>query len=155
MAVAKGIAGGFPMGVVLATGAAAAGMTAGSHGSTFGGNQLASAVACAVLEEILSDGFLEGVQRVGDYFRARLEDLVRRHGELFQSVRGVGLMLGIKCVASNLDIVARLREEGLLTVPADDNFLRFLPPLIVDESHVDEAMAILDRVAEAWDKGDG
>ncbi len=155
MAVAKGIGNGFPMGVVLATAEAARGMTPGSHGSTFGGNQLASAVGLAVLEEVLAPGFLERVESVGRYLREALEELVSRHGAVFDAVRGAGLMLGLVACPSNLELVARLREEGLLTVPADENVVRLLPPLIIEESHVDEAVAILDRVAAAWSDSDG
>ncbi len=150
MALAKGLGGGFPMGAFLATEAACAGMVAGSHGSTFGGNPLAAAVGNAVLDVLLADGFLESVDRVARGVRARLEELVARHSELFSEVRGVGLLLGLRCVVPNGDMVARLREQGLLTVAAAENVLRLVPPLIIEESHVDEAMGILERVCADW-----
>ena len=152
MAVAKGIAGGFPMGVVMATEAAAQGMTAGTHGSTFGGNQLACAAANAVVEEIASPGFLDRVVEIGGYFMAKLEELVAARGDVFGSAHGVGLMLGVTCKVPNLELMTKTREAGLLTVIAADDFLRFLPPLTIEESHVDEAIAVLDEVAANWGK---
>ena len=153
MALAKGIGGGFPMGAFLATAEAAKGMQPGTHGSTFGGNQLASTVGAAVVETILEDGFLPRVQRTGHYLREQLDALVKRHPGVFQSVRGAGLMIGLKCAVPNVDVVRRLREEGLLTVGADDNIVRLLPPLVIERSHADEALAIIDRVASSWVSG--
>ncbi|MGE4221188.1 MAG: aspartate aminotransferase family protein [Alphaproteobacteria bacterium] len=154
MALAKGIAGGFPMGAFLATAEAAKGLQPGTHGSTFGGNQLASSVGAAVVETILEDGFLPRVQRMGHYLRERLDAVVKRHPAVFQSVRGAGLMLGIKCAVPNADVVRRLREGGLLTVGADDNIVRLLPPLTIEQSHADEALAVIERVASGWGSGD-
>ena len=155
IATAKGIGGGFPMGAVLATEDAARGMTAGLHGSTFGGNQLAMATSHAVLDVILSDGFLENVDTVARSFQAKLSGLVEAHPEIFDSWRGIGLMLGLKCVVPNGDMMTRLREAGLLTVVAADNVVRLLPPLTIEEQHVDEAIAILDQVAGEWTNGSG
>ncbi|MEE8187653.1 MAG: aspartate aminotransferase family protein [Kiloniellales bacterium] len=152
MALAKGLGGGFPMGALLATEEACAGMAAGTHGSTFGGNPLASAVGNAVLDVLLADGFLESVERGARGFRARLEELAARHPELFAEVRGAGFLLGLRCVVPNGDMMARLREQGLLTVAAAENVLRLLPPLIIEQSHVDEAMGILERVCADWAK---
>jgi acetylornithine/N-succinyldiaminopimelate aminotransferase len=152
VALAKGLGGGFPIGAVLATETAAAGMTVGAHGSTFGGNPLAMAVGNAVLDVILGDGFLDGVQTVAALLRERLDDLVRRRPEIFAEVRGLGLLLGLRCVVPNTEMVGRLREAGLLTAGAAENVIRLLPPLIITERQVDEAVAILDRVAADWAK---
>ncbi|MCH7555218.1 MAG: aminotransferase class III-fold pyridoxal phosphate-dependent enzyme, partial [Proteobacteria bacterium] len=145
------LGGGFPVAACLATERAAACMTAGSHGSTFGGNPLAMAVANAVLDVMLADGFLENVERMGALLRGRLDDLAGKYPALIEEVRGVGLMIGLK-LGPKLDAVAAigsLRDNGLLTVPAAENVIRLLPPLIVEESHVDEAMAVLDDVFSA------
>ncbi len=155
LACAKGIGGGFPLGAILATEQAARGLTPGTHGSTYGGNQLAMAVGNAVLEVILADGFLDGVQQVAKSLRARLEAQVASHPQLFKAVRGSGLMLGLVCAAPNLDVVARLRDAGLLSVPAAENVIRFLPPLIIGESQIEEAVASIEKVAAAWGPGDG
>ena len=150
VATAKGIGGGFPMGACLAKEKAAKALTAGSHGSTFGGGPLAMAVGNAVLDILLADGFLARVEAMGRLLRARLEALVKRHASVLSDVRGAGLMLGLKCVVPNTDMVSRLREGGLLTVGAGDNTVRVLPPLIVEEGHVEEALTILDKVCAAW-----
>ncbi len=155
LACAKGIGSGFPLGAILATEDAARGLTPGTHGSTYGGNQLAMAVGNAVLEVILADGFLDGVRRVAKSLRARLEAQVASHPHLFKAVRGSGLMLGLVCAAPNLEVVARLRDAGLLSVPAAENVIRFLPPLIIGESHIEEAAASIEKVAAAWGSGDG
>jgi acetylornithine/N-succinyldiaminopimelate aminotransferase len=147
--LAKSIGGGFPLGACLATADAAAGMTAGSHGSTFGGNPLAAAVGNAVLDVVLADGFLDNVTQMAAKLRARLEELVAAHPGVFVELRGMGLMLGLECVVPNTDVVALAREHGLLTARAGDNVLRLLPPLILDQSHIDEALEILVRVCEA------
>jgi acetylornithine/N-succinyldiaminopimelate aminotransferase len=152
VAIAKGLGGGFPIGAVLATAKAAEGMTAGSHGTTFGGNPLAMAVGNAVLDVVLAEGFLARVERIGALLQGRLETLVKRHPELFTEVRGKGLMLGLRCAVPATQVVARLRDEGLLTVGAAEEVIRLLPPLIIAESHVDEALTILERVAGAWAK---
>jgi acetylornithine/N-succinyldiaminopimelate aminotransferase len=153
LSTAKAIGGGFPMGACLATEKVASALTAGSHGSTFGGNPLAMAVGNAVLDIILADGFLANVERMGDLLRARLETLAQRYPALYAEVRGAGLLLGLRAVAPNGDVVSRLRDAGLLTVPAGDNVVRVLPPLIIDESHVDAAMAIFEQVSAAWPAG--
>jgi acetylornithine/N-succinyldiaminopimelate aminotransferase len=150
VATAKGIGGGFPMGACLAKEKVAKALIAGSHGSTFGGGPLAMACGNAVLDIILADGFLANVERMGRLLRTRLEQLVRRHSAIFADVRGAGLMLGLKCLVSNTEMVNRLREAGLLTVGAGDNVVRILPPLIIDEAHVDEALAIIDKVCAEW-----
>ena len=120
-------------------------MTAGTHGTTFGGNPLAMAVGNAVLDVMLEEGFLEGVDATGRKLWDELNALVGRHPDVLEDVRGAGLMLGLKCKAANTDLIARLREEGMLTVGASDNVVRLLPPLIIDESHVSEAIGLLDK----------
>ncbi|MFN4088356.1 MAG: aspartate aminotransferase family protein [Alphaproteobacteria bacterium] len=145
MAIAKGIGGGFPVGACLATERAADGMLAGSHGSTFGGNPLASAAVNAVLDLILEQGFLPKVEASGKALRDKLETLVARHPKVLHSVRGAGLMLGVRCVATNGDVVAALQRNGLLTVPAGDNVVRLLPPLVIENQHIEEAVGIIDR----------
>ena len=150
MAVAKGIGGGFPMGAILATEKAAAGMTAGSHGSTFGGNPLAMAVGEAVLDEILAPGFLARVDAVARHLWRGLEALVARRPAVFESARGAGLLLGLRCHVPNVEVVAAARAEGLLIAPAGENVVRLLPPLIATEADCDAALTILDCVAETW-----
>jgi acetylornithine/N-succinyldiaminopimelate aminotransferase len=152
VAIAKGLGGGFPVGAFMATEKAAAPMVTGSHGSTFGGNPLAMAVGNAVLDVIFADGFLEGVDRRARTVWNRLQDLAARHPKVIAEVRGAGLLLGIRCVVPNGELVARLRENGLLTVPAADNVIRIMPPLIIKDSHIDEAIGILDRVCGEWVK---
>lgn len=152
MALAKGIGGGFPMGAFLASEEAASGMQAGSHGSTYGGNPLAMAVGNAVLDVILDQGFLEHVQEVGDLLKSRLEGVVAANPRVFEEVRGTGLILGLKAVPANSEIIAALRDEGLLTVGAADNVIRILPPLIIGETEVEEAIGALERVCAAWPK---
>jgi acetylornithine/N-succinyldiaminopimelate aminotransferase len=144
MGLAKGLGGGFPIGACLATARAASGMAAGSHGSTFGGNPLACRVAGAVLDVMLEDGFLERVAAMGELLRARLEELAGRHERVVAGVRGKGLMLGLAVVPPNGDVVTRLLDHGLLTVAAGDNVVRLLPPLIIDEGHLERAMVMLD-----------
>lgn len=147
VAAAKGIGGGFPLGACLATEAAASGMTAGTHGSTYGGNPLATAVGNAVLDVILEPGFLGKVERTGALLHRRLEGLLAKHPAVFTELRGQGLMLGLKCGPAVGDVIAKARANGLLGVPAGDNVMRLLPPLIIGEAEVAEAVAILDRTA--------
>lgn len=147
MAVAKGIGGGFPLGACLATEKAASGMTAGTHGSTYGGNPLATAVGNAVMDKMLEPGFLEHVQRIGGLLEERLNGLVSAHPSVFKGVRGQGLLLGMVCGPAVGDVVAALRANGLLSVPAGDNVVRLLPPLIIGEAEVEEAVGILDKTA--------
>ena len=146
MGLAKGLGGGFPIGACLATARAASGMTPGSHGSTFGGNPLACAVANAVLEVMLEDGFLAEVRDRGRYLRERLEALRQRHPDALTEVRGLGLMLGIRPRMENTAFAARLRERGLLTVPAADNVVRILPPLVVGREEIDIACEAIEAV---------
>jgi acetylornithine/N-succinyldiaminopimelate aminotransferase len=149
MMVAKGIGGGFPLGAVLATESAAFGMTAGTHGSTYGGNPLGCAVGAKVVEIIADDAFLSDVSRRAAQFRQGLEGLVAAHPQVFASVRGQGLMLGLKCTAANTDVVKAAYGQHLLTVPAADNVIRILPALTITEADIAEALARLDRAATA------
>jgi acetylornithine/N-succinyldiaminopimelate aminotransferase len=155
MAIAKGIGGGFPMGAFMATTEAAKGMVPGTHGSTFGGTPLAVAVGNAVLDVLLEDGFLDGVDKKGRLLWDRLSEVVGRYPDVYESVRGAGLMIGIKCVVPAGDVVLAFQKEGMLTVPAGDNVARLLPPLNIDESHINEAMDIIDQVGKNWAAGDG
>ena len=151
MAIAKGIGGGFPMGACLATERAASGMTPGSHASTFGGNPLAMAVGNAVLDVVLAPGFLERVQHIANYTRQQLAGLIAEHPAVFEEVRGEGLMLGLKMKMSNTAFIDDLRAHGMLAVAAGDNVVRLLPPLIIGEEHVREAMTLLSAAAADFD----
>ncbi len=152
MLVAKGIGGGYPLGALLATEDAARGMTAGTHGSTYGGNPLGCAVGAAVMDEVTREGFLDDVRAKAGYLRQRLEGLVGAHPEIFESVRGAGLMLGLVCKATNTDVVAAGYEAGLLTVPAGDNVVRILPALTISEEEIGEGIARLDAAASALER---
>ena len=145
LAVAKGIGGGFPIGACLATAGAAIGLTEGTHGSTFGGNPLAMAAGNAVLDILLADGFMARVQKMGALLGERMKSTAQRFPKVISEARGSGLMWGLKCVGSNYELCNRLRAGGLLTVPAADNVVRFLPPLIIEERHIEDAIGILER----------
>ena len=147
MMVAKGIGGGFPLGAVLATEDAASGMTAGTHGSTYGGNPLACAVGGAVMDIVADDAFLAEVNRKASLMRQRLEGLVATHPDVFESVRGTGLMLGLKCVAVNMDVVNAGYDHNLLVVPAADNVIRLLPALNIPDTDIAAAVEKLDAAA--------
>lgn len=147
MAIAKGIGGGFPLGACLATEKASMGMTAGVHGTTFGGNPLAMAVGNAVLDVILEDGFLEGIQQKGNLAKQGLASLVDEFPSVFEDVRGSGLMLGLKCKMPNGAVAGAMREERLLAVPAGDNVVRLLPPLTVTEDEIRQAIANIRSAA--------
>tara|TARA_R110000868_G_scaffold46376_3_gene153215 strand:- start:1965 stop:3122 length:1158 start_codon:yes stop_codon:yes gene_type:complete len=145
MSSAKGLGGGFPIGACLATAEAAKGITAGTHGSTFGGNPLATAVANAVLDVMLEDGFLDHVVEMSKLLNAELKAVAGRHPAVIEDVRGAGLLLGMKCVIPNAELAAKAFDHGLLTVLAGDNVMRFLPPLNIEKSHVEEAVTILEK----------
>jgi len=148
LAVAKGLGGGFPVGACLVSARAAA-LSPGSHGSTFGGNPLAMAVGNAVLDVLLEPGFLDGVQQMGNKLLARARAVAAAYPKVLVEARGVGLMIGLKCAGDNLKFVAKAMEGGLLTVPAADSVARLLPPLIIDDGHVDEAIDILEATCRA------
>jgi acetylornithine/N-succinyldiaminopimelate aminotransferase len=150
MAIAKGIGGGFPVGACLATKNAAQGMTAGTHGSTFGGNPLAMAVANAVLDVVLADGFLDRVRQRGLNLKQKLASLKDSHPDIIEEIRGDGLMMGIKTKVPNTDFVARAYDQHLLTIAAGDNVVRLLPPLIVSDDDLGEAVAKLDRACQSF-----
>jgi acetylornithine/N-succinyldiaminopimelate aminotransferase len=145
MTLAKALGGGFPVGACLATTEASKGMTVGTHGSTFGGNQLAMAAGNAVLDVLLAPGFLEHVQKVALLFKQRLAELKDRHSSVIAEVRGEGLLMGLRMVPPASAMVDELRNEKMITVAAGDNVVRLLPPLIIGETEVSEAVARIDR----------
>jgi acetylornithine/N-succinyldiaminopimelate aminotransferase len=145
MSIAKGIGGGFPLGACLATETAAKGMTAGTHGSTFGGNPLATAVGTAVLEVVTAEGFMENVRDTALYLKQKLASLKDSHPTVIEDIRGEGLMIGIKCKVLNTAFQAAALAEKLLTIGAGDNVVRLLPPLIISKADVNEAHEKLDR----------
>jgi len=145
MPLAKALGGGFPIGACLATADAAAGMTPGSHGSTFGGNPLAVAAANAVLDVMLKPGFFEHAQKMSLLLKQKLASVVDRHPKILAEVRGEGLLIGLKAVVPSGDLVTALRDQKLLTVGAGENVVRFLPPLIVTEAEIEESVARLER----------
>lgn len=147
MMVAKGIGGGFPLGAVLATEDAASGMTAGTHGSTYGGNPLGCAVGNAVMEIVADAAFLSDVNRKSGLLRQKLEGLVAAHPDVFESVRGAGLMLGLKCKVAPADFVTAGYGAEVITVPAADNVVRLLPPLNITDDEIAQAVIRLDRAA--------
>jgi acetylornithine/N-succinyldiaminopimelate aminotransferase len=147
MALAKGLGGGFPIGACLATAEAAKGMTAGTHGSTFGGNLLAMAAGNAVLDVILAPGFLERTRRMALLLKQRLAELKDRHPAVIAEVRGEGFLIGLRALVPAAELVDALRAERLLTVAAGENVVRLLPPLIVGEEEIAEATTRLDAAA--------
>ncbi len=152
MAIAKGIGGGFPMGACLATADAAAGMTAGVHGTTFGGNPLAMAVGNAVLDVILEDGFLPEVARKALLMKQGLAAIVDEFPTVVEGVRGDGLLLGLKCVVANTDFGAALRDQKLLAVTAGDNVVRLLPPLVISDEEIRDGLSRIRAAAESLTK---
>lgn len=148
MPVAKGLGGGFPVGACLASEKAAKGMVPGAHGSTFGGNPLAMAVAETVLDVMLEPGFMDGVQAKAALLRQGLDSLAARFPAVIEEVRGMGLMIGLKCRIANTELQSRLMANGLLTIGAGDNVVRLLPPLIIGEAEINEALAILARTLD-------
>ena len=148
MSVAKAIGGGFPLGACLASDRAAVGMVAGTHGSTYGGNPLAMAVGNAVLDVMLADGFLARVERMGNHLTQQLSMLVEKYPTVISGVRGSGLLLGLQCKVTNTDLVAALRGQGMLSVGAGENVVRLLPPLIVSEAEIGEAIEKLDAACK-------
>ena len=149
LSTAKGIGGGFPLGACLATTEASKGMTAGTHGSTFGGNPLAMAAGHAVLDVVLAPGFLDKVRHNSILLRQRLAEIQDRYPGVIAEVRGEGLLLGMRAVVPNGELVDALRAEKLLTIAAGDNVVRLLPPLIVGEAEIAEALMRIDRACAA------
>ncbi len=152
MSLAKALGGGFPIGAVLASAEAAKGMAPGSHGSTFGGNPLAVAAANAVLDVMLKPGFFEHVQKMSLLLKQKLASVVDRYPSVISDVRGEGLLIGVKAVVPSTDLVTALREQKLLTVGAGENVVRFLAPLIVTETEIDQSIASLERACAALSK---
>ena len=149
MSIAKGIGGGFPMGACLATEAAAIGMVAGTHGTTFGGNPLAMAVGNAVLDVVLADGFLDSVNKVALSFKQKLAAFADSHPSVIEGVRGQGLLIGVKTRVPNTEFQAQARKVGLLSVGAGDNVVRLIPPLTITEADLTLAMQRLEQAAVA------
>jgi acetylornithine/N-succinyldiaminopimelate aminotransferase len=147
MAIAKAIGGGFPLGACLATTEAAKGMTAGTHGSTFGGNPLAMAVGNAVLDIVLAPGFVEGVQQKALLFKQRLAEIKDRHPSVIAEVRGEGLLMGLRCEVPAGDLVDALRAEKMIVVASGDNVVRLLPPLVIGEADIATGIGMIDRAA--------
>jgi len=145
MALAKALGGGFPVGAVLATNEAAKGMTAGTHGSTFGGNPLAMSAANATLDIMLAPGFFDHVKKIGILFKQRLAEIKDRYPSLIAEVRGDGLLVGLRAIVPAGELVNAIRAEKMLTVAAGDNVVRLLPPLIISEQEMAEGVARLDR----------
>jgi acetylornithine/N-succinyldiaminopimelate aminotransferase len=151
VASAKGIGGGFPMGACLATEEAAKGMVFGTHGSTYGGNPLAMAAGSAVLDVILEPGFMDQVKAAGERLRATLEQMIPNHDHLFDSVRGLGMMLGVKLKSDSRRFVAHARDNhNLLLVAAGDNVVRVLPPLVIEQGHIDEFVSKMSEAARTY-----
>jgi acetylornithine/N-succinyldiaminopimelate aminotransferase len=148
MAIAKGLGGGFPIGAVVATNKAAAGMTPGTHGSTFGGNFLATSVAKSVITQVIENNILENVINIGNNLLKTIDLLSTQYPKLIKGVRGKGLMIGIICNMNNADLCSNLRNEGLLSVPAANNILRLLPPLNITTEHADACINILKYTLE-------
>jgi len=151
MASAKGIGGGFPLGACLATEKAASGMVIGTHGSTYGGNPFAMAAGQAVFDVVANDEFLAHVRKMGERLRSALEQMIPNHDDLFESVRGMGLMLGVKMKTDSRAFVLYLRTRGILTVAAGDNVVRVLPPLIIGEAHIAEFIEGLSAAAADYE----
>jgi acetylornithine/N-succinyldiaminopimelate aminotransferase len=151
MPIAKAIGGGFPVGACLATAEAAKGMTAGTHGTTYGGNPLAMAVANAALEMALEPDFLPHVEQIANYMQQQMGRLLADHPQVFAEIRGQGLLLGLKLKVPNVEFVNAARRAGLLVVGAGDNVIRLLPPLIITEEHVREAMEKLSAAAKTFE----
>ncbi|MCR9214082.1 MAG: aspartate aminotransferase family protein [Proteobacteria bacterium] len=153
MSSAKALGGGFPVGACLAVEKVAKAMTAGSHGSTYGGNPLAMAVAGAVVDTITEDGFLDHVVEMGNHLKQGLTGVVDRHPDVFEELRGIGLHLGLKCKVENTLVFNTLLKHGVLTAKGGDNVVRLLPPLIIEDSQISEIVEKLDAVCEELEDG--
>lgn len=150
LATAKGLGGGFPIGACLATETLAAALSAGTHGSTFGGNPLAMAVGNAVIEQVSQQDFLQNVRESGTYLKTQLEKLISSHNQLLNSVQGTGLMIGLVCEVEASELIARLQNEKLLVVKAGGNSIRLLPALNVSRDEIDTALEIISKVLSHW-----
>jgi acetylornithine/N-succinyldiaminopimelate aminotransferase len=152
MGIAKGLGGGFPVGAFLATAEAGKGMTPGTHGSTFGGNPLATAVGIAVFDAVTEPGFLDRVKQTSLLFKQRLAEVKDHHPSVIAEIRGDGLLLGMRLNVPNGEMVDAMRAEKMLVVAAGDNVVRLLPPLNISDAEVGEAIARIDRAATALEK---
>jgi acetylornithine/N-succinyldiaminopimelate aminotransferase len=152
-AIAKGMGGGFPIGAFMATEKAAIGMVPGTHGSTYGGNPLATGVANAVLDVILAPGFIDGVRERGEYLKGQLENLVKKHPKVYVEQRGTGFLQGLQCTPEVPagDMVNRLQSLGLLVPPAGENVIRVFPALIADKAALDEGIGLLSKAAVSFE----
>ena len=146
--IAKGIGGGFPLGACLVTKKVSAGMTAGTHGSTFGGNPLAMAAGNAVLDVILEKGFLNNVEKKGKYFDQGLNKIKNKFPKIIEEVRGIGLIKGIKMLVDNAEFIQKLMKHKMLAIKAEENVIRLFPPLIVNNNELDEAIIKIEKVCE-------
>jgi acetylornithine/N-succinyldiaminopimelate aminotransferase len=146
--IAKGIGGGFPLGACLVTEKVSVGMTAGTHGSTFGGNPLAMAVGNAVLDILFEKNFFKNVQEKGKYFYQKLNNVKEKYPKIIQEIRGVGLMLGLKVCLDNTKFMMKLMDHKMLTVKAEENTVRLFPPLIVSNNELDEAINKIENTCE-------
>jgi acetylornithine/N-succinyldiaminopimelate aminotransferase len=155
MAIAKGMGGGFPIGAFMATEKAAAGMVPGTHGSTYGGNPLATGVANAVLDELLKPGFIEGVHERGEYLKGQLQALVKRHPKVYAEARGTGFLQGLRCEVPAGEMVDRLMSLGMLVPIAGENVIRIFPALIADKAALDEGIGILEKAALSFEATQG
>jgi acetylornithine/N-succinyldiaminopimelate aminotransferase len=152
-AIAKGMGGGFPIGAFMANEKAAVGMVPGTHGSTYGGNPLATGVANAVLDVLLAPGFIDGVRERGEYLKGELEKLCKKHPKVFVEQRGMGFLQGVQCApaVSAGDMVNKLQSLGMLVPPAGENVVRIFPALVADKAILDEGVAILEQAAVAFE----
>ncbi len=146
--IAKGIGGGFPLGACLVTKKVSVGMTAGTHGSTFGGNPLAMAVGNAVLDIIFEKDFLSNVKKKGEYFDEGLNKIKKKYPKILGEIRGVGLIKGLKMLVDNVEFMKKLMDYKMLTVKAEENVIRLFPPLIVNNKELDEAVNTIEKVCE-------
>ncbi len=145
LTLAKGLGGGFPLGACLATDKVAKSMTLGTHGSTFGGNLLGMAVGNSVLDVLLEPSFLNHVQRMGDKLKSGLLHILNIYPDIICAVQGMGLMLGIQCIVPSNLVVNALENEYLLSVAANNNVVRLLPPLIIREEEIDESLHRIEK----------
>lgn len=150
---AKALGGGFPVGACLAVEKVAKAMTVGSHGSTYGGNPLAMAVAGAVMDVMMEEGFLDHVVEMGNHLKQGLMGVIDRHPDIFEELRGIGLHLGLKCKIENTIVFNKLIEHGALTAKGGDNVVRLLPPLIIEDAQISEFISILDAACTELENG--
>uniref|UniRef100_UPI0040493BD3 aminotransferase class III-fold pyridoxal phosphate-dependent enzyme n=1 Tax=Candidatus Pelagibacter sp. TaxID=2024849 RepID=UPI0040493BD3 len=148
--IAKGIGGGFPLGALLMNKKVASGMTAGTHGSTFGGNPLAMSVGNAVLDQIFKKGFLSNVKKLSKYFNIELNKVRKKFPKIIKEVRGVGLLIGLQLHSDQTKFIQKLMDNKLLTIRAAENVVRILPPLNVKKQEIDLAINIIKKVCSTY-----